>query len=77
MFMDFQDLKTTLDHTDDINHDQALNMLIADVRKRGVQVEMPSDPIGDRGFIGKLAQVSNIDGPTNIPADDNGEAVAA
>jgi hypothetical protein len=76
VFMDFQELKTTLDHTDDIVREQALNMLIADVRKRGVQIETPSDP-NDRAFVGQLSQVYNIEGPTNIPADDNGEAVAA
>lgn len=76
VFMDFQEMKTAFDHTDDISHDQALNMLVADMRKRGVSFEMPSDPMTDRTFIRTVSQVYNLDGPANIPADVN-EAIAA
>lgn len=69
VFMDFDDLKIALDHTDDIKHEQALDILIADLHTRKVEFEMPSDPMNDRKFIGLLSQVYNIEGPTNIPPD--------
>lgn len=69
VFMDFAELKTALDHSDDIAHEQALDILIADARKRGAVFELPTDPMNDRGFIGMLSQVYNINGPVNIPAE--------
>lgn len=69
IFMDFDELKTALDHTDDIVHERALDILIADVRKRGVPFEMPTDPMNDRAFIAMMSQVYNLNGPVNIPAD--------
>ena len=69
LFMDFEELKVTLDHTDDMNAEQAINMLLADMRQRGVEVATPSDPMNDRAFIGLVSQVYDIGGPTNIPAD--------
>lgn len=69
VYMDFAELKVSLDHKDDIGHDQALNMLIADMRARGVPFEMPTDPMNDRAFIGLVSQVYDIGGPTNIPPD--------
>jgi len=73
LYMDFQEMKTALDHTDDINHEQALNMLMVDMRARGVSFEVPTDPMNDRKFIATLAKVYDIGGPTNVPA----EAMAA
>lgn len=76
VFMDMDELKTAFDHTDDITHDKALNILVDDLRKRGVAFEMPTDPMGDRQFIGMLSQVYAVNGPTNVPADID-EAIAA
>jgi len=69
VFIDMDDLKRTFDHTDDITHDQALNILVSDLRKKNVAFEMPSDPMSDRAFIGMLSQVYAVNGPTNVPAD--------
>jgi hypothetical protein len=69
LFMDFEELKIALDHTDDITPDKAINMLIDDMRKRGVRFETPTDPMNDRAFVGVVAQAYDIGGPTNIPAD--------
>ena len=77
IYTDMQEMKVTFDHTDDITADRALNMLIADMRKRGVKVEDPTDPMNDREFIALVAQVYDIGGPTNIPPDAVDEAVAA
>ena len=77
LFMDMDELKATLDHTDDIGREQALDILIADMRGRGIAVETPTDPMNDRAFIGLVSQVYDIGGPTNIPADAVDAAMAA
>jgi len=69
VYMDFTELKIAFDHTDDITRDQALNMLVDDMRRQGVSFETPTDPMNDRAFIGLVSQVYDIGGPTNIPPD--------
>jgi len=69
LYVDFAELKVALDHTDDIRPDQALDMLIDDMRERGVAFELPTDPMNERRFIGLVSQVYDIGGPRNIPAD--------
>lgn len=71
VFMDMKELKIAFDHTDDITHDKALNMLVDDLGKRKVAFEMPTDPMNDRAFISLLSQVYAVNGPTNVPADAN------
>lgn len=68
------DFKLTYDHRDDITHELAINMLIDDMKKRGVQFEVPTDPLHDNAFVGLLAKVYDIGGPANIPADAMDEA---
>jgi hypothetical protein len=77
LYLDFEDLKVSLDHTDDITHEQALGMLIDDMRTRGVACEVPSEPLNDRSFIRLVSQVYDIGGPTNIPPDAVDEVAAA
>lgn len=77
LFTDMADLKRTYEHTDDITHETAIGMLIDDMKKRGVQFEVPTDPLHDNAFVGVLAQAYNIPGPTNIPSDINEERIAA
>ena len=74
LFKDIDEVRVAYDHTDDINAETALNMLMDDMRKRGIQFEEPSDPMQDRKFIALLSQVYDIGGPTNIPADATDEA---
>jgi hypothetical protein len=69
LYMDMEELKVSLDHKDDINADQAIDMLIDDMRAHGVVFETPTDPMNDRAFIGLLSRAYDIGGPTNIPAD--------
>ena len=74
LFKNMDEVRVAYDHTDDINAEMALNMLMDDMRKRGIQFEEPSDPMQDRKFIALLSQVYDIGGPTNIPADATDEA---
>jgi len=66
----------TFDHTDDITHDKALNMLIDEIGRRDVRFEMPTDPMTDRAFIAMMSRVFAVNGPTNVPADVN-DAISA
>jgi hypothetical protein len=69
LFMDFEELKVTFDHTDDIDAETAIGMLIDDMRSRGVRFENSTDPMSDRAFVRLVSQVYDIGGPTNIPPD--------
>jgi hypothetical protein len=69
LYMDFEEMKVSLDHSDDLTHDQAIGMLIDDLRARGIDFEIPTDPMNDRRFIGLVSQVYDIGGPINIPPD--------
>jgi len=77
LFMDLNELKVALDHTDDLRAEQVIDTLIADMRGRGVAVQTPSDPMNDRSFIALVSQVYDIGGPTNIPPDAIDEGIAA
>lgn len=77
LFMDYAELKVTMDHTDDITTDQALHMLVADLRERGIALEEPSDPMNDRKFIGLLAKVYDHGLPDVIPPASNSDQAAA
>jgi hypothetical protein len=77
IYKDFAEMKVAMDHSDDISHDKAINMLIDDMRKRGVSFQTPTDPMSDRSFIGLVSQVYDIGGPTNIPPDAVDQLTAA
>jgi hypothetical protein len=77
LFMDYAELKVTMDHTDDITADQALQILVADLHQRGIQFEDPSDPLNDRKFIGLLARTYDHGLPDIIPAAPNDDLTAA
>jgi hypothetical protein len=72
LFMDFDELKTTMDHSDDIHAERALNILLDDLHKRGVSFEVPTDPMNDPRFIGLLSRVYDHGLPDTIPPDVDG-----
>jgi hypothetical protein len=76
IFMDFEELKTTLDHKDDIGHEQVFDMLIADLRKRGLTFEVPTDPLTDQAFITLLTRTYDPGKPAMFPPEPE-EALAA
>jgi len=76
IYMDYQELKVALDHSDDLTHEQIFDMLIADLRARGETFEMPTDPLTDRKFIGLLTRVYDAGQPAIFPPEPE-EAVAA
>ncbi|HPG28191.1 MAG TPA: hypothetical protein PLW10_21340, partial [Myxococcota bacterium] len=66
VFMDFDELKVTLDHKDDISPERAVEILIDDMRKRGIEVPTPTDPMNDPALVRLVARVYDIGGPANI-----------
>ena len=76
IFMDYAELKATLDHSDDIGHEQVFDMLIADLRARGETFEVPTDPMTDKAFIGLLTRVYDPGKPAVFPPEPE-EALAA
>lgn len=76
VFTDFNELKVTLDHSDDISHEQVFDMLVKDLRARGEHFEVPSDPLTDKTFITLLTRVYDPGRPAIFPPEPE-EAAAA
>ena len=68
VFTDMADLKRFYDHTDDLKIEQALDMLIADMKANGMPVEVPTDPLSDPDFISALT-VAYASTPTSYHPD--------
>ena len=77
IFMDYNELKTTLDHTDDISHAQVFDIFIADLRARGETFRLPSDPITDPDFIDMLTRVYDPGKPAIYPPEPEEISAAA
>lgn len=56
VFTDMADLKRYYDHTDDLDRDMALGMLVDDLKRRQVDFAEPSDPLNDPAFIAALTR---------------------
>ena len=76
IYMDYDELKVALDHSDDLTHERVFDMLIADLRQRGQTFEVPSDPLTDPAFIGLLSRVYDPGLPAEYPPEPD-EARAA
>ena len=68
VFDDLADVTRYLDHTDDLTFDKVFEVLIADLRVRGVRFSEPSDPMADRDFIALLTDVYAM-APRVYPAE--------
>lgn len=75
IYKDYEELKVAKDHTDDINIEQVFDIIFADLKKRGVKFEMPSDPLTDQEFIALLTQVYDPGRPLHFPPEPE-EALA-
>ena len=62
------DMKRRMDHLDDISPEQAIGMLVDDMRRRGVVFETPSDPMKDLAFIDLVGRTYFIS-PARYPAE--------
>lgn len=68
VFDDMSDMKRRMDHLDDISPEQAIGMLVDDMRRRGVVFETPSDPMKDLAFIDLVGRTYFIS-PARYPAE--------
>jgi len=76
LFTDYADLKRSLDHSDDVSNDQAFDLLIADLRTRGLTLETPTDPLTDQKFITLLTRNYDPGKPSIFPPEPE-KALAA
>jgi len=69
VYMDYQELKVSLDHSDDITIEQVFDILVADLHARGETFDVPSDPLTDRAFIRLLTRVYDLGAPEIFPPE--------
>ncbi|HQV57942.1 MAG TPA: hypothetical protein PKV27_08010, partial [Ilumatobacteraceae bacterium] len=60
VYQDMDEVKKNMDHSDDLTKDVVFDRLLADMRRRGVNVAEPSDPLHDRTFIQALIATYSI-----------------
>jgi hypothetical protein len=67
VFVDYDELKKNMDGSDNLTIDKAIDMLVDDVSKKGIQLDIPSAPLHDPAFIGALNAAYDLGGPTTYP----------
>ena len=72
VYSDIQDMRRTLERTDDLTKDQVFDTFLKDMRAAGVQIETPSDPLHDPAFIQALVAQYDIGVPEIYPAEAPG-----
>jgi hypothetical protein len=60
LYSDMDEVKKSMDHSDDLTHDEVFDRLLADMRAKGVTVVEPSDPMHDEDFIRALIATYTI-----------------
>ena len=60
VYSDMDEVKKSMDHSDDLTHDVVFARLLADMRAKGVKVDEPSDPMHDQPFIRALIDTYSI-----------------
>ena len=56
-----------MDGSDDLTIDRAIDMLVDDVHKKGIKLDVPAAPLHDPAFIGALNAAYDLGGPTVYP----------
>ena len=51
VYRDLDEVKKVMDHTDDLTHERVIDVLVDDMRARGLTVAAPTDPFHDDEFI--------------------------
>lgn len=69
VYADRAEVKKNLDHSDDLTHDRVFDVLLDDLKRRGVPVEEPSDPWRDQAFIRSLIATYSVAPTTDWPTD--------
>lgn len=69
VFHDYDELKKHMDHSDDLTIDIAIDMMVDDLGKKGIKLDIPSAPLHDATFIGALNAGYDLGGPAIYPDD--------
>lgn len=69
VFEDYDELKKNMDHTDDLTIDKAIDMMVDDLGKCGIKLDIPSAPLHDANFIGALNAAYDLGGPASYPEE--------
>jgi len=69
VFEDFAELKKNMDGSDNLTHDRVFDVLIKDVRSKGIKIDLPTDPYHDPVFIKTLNAAYDIGAPALYPPD--------
>ncbi|WP_262401464.1 hypothetical protein [Actinomadura sp. CNU-125] len=67
VFDELSDVRTYLDRTDDLTHEKVFEVLVHDLRRRGVKFTEPTDPMTDPEFIALLNKTYEM-APREYPA---------
>lgn len=69
IFMDMQDMRVALDHTDDLTLERILDVFASEMKARGMPMKMSSDPLNDPEFVNALTRAFDPGLPTVVPAE--------
>lgn len=69
VFEDFAELKKNMDGSDNLTHDRVFDVLIKDVRSKGIKIDLPTDPFHDPVFIKTLNAAYDIGAPAMYPPE--------
>jgi hypothetical protein len=67
VFADLDELKKNMDGSDDLTVDKAIDMLVDNLAKTGVKLDVPSAPLHDPEFIGALNAAYDPGAPAVYP----------
>jgi len=68
LYTDQDDLKKHVEHEDDLTRDRVFEIFVSDLQAKGVDFQVPSDPMRDPAFIALLSATYDV-GPTTYPAE--------
>lgn len=68
VYQDLDDLRLHSDHRDDLTHEMVAEIFMADLRRRGIAFDPPTDAYNDMAFIAVLNDAYNPGRPQNYPA---------
>jgi hypothetical protein len=60
VYADLDEVRTVMDHTDDLTLDEVVGRLLQDMRDKGTAVSEPSDPLHDDDFVRALIRTYSI-----------------
>jgi hypothetical protein len=69
VFADYEELKKNMDGSDDLTAEKAIDMMVDDLSRKGVKLDVPSEPMHDPAFIGVLNAAYDLGGPAAYPDD--------